>query len=318
MARKAAPKQIEPLKGRHFLTLADYESHELQALLQFAAQLKAWKKEGKAYAPLAGKTLGMIFSKASTRTRVSFEVGMVQLGGHAIFLGDKDSQLGRGETIADTARVLSRYVDGIMIRTYAHGDVIELARHANVPVINGLTDSFHPCQALADFMTMQEQFGELQGRKLAYVGDGNNMVHSLLIGAAQFGVRIAVATPPGYEPMESVVRDSERIAERTGGSIAVTHDPEAAVAGADAVYTDVWASMGQEAEAGKRLRDFQGFQVDAQLMAQAQEHAVFLHCLPAHRGEEVAEDVIDGPQSLVFDQAENRLHVQKALLVALL
>lgn len=310
--------QIEMLKGRHFLTLADYSKSELEALLQLAKQLKKWQQQGKVYQPLAGKTLGMVFAKSSTRTRVSFEVGMFQLGGHALFLGKDDIQLGRGETIPDTARVLSRYVDGIMIRTFAHRDVIELARYATVPVINGLTDSFHPCQALADFLTIEEKLGELQGRKLAYVGDGNNMVHSLMLGAAKLGVDIAVATPPGYEPNTDVVQDSEQIAQKSGSSVTVTNDPREAVNGADAVYTDVWASMGQEAEAQERIIAFQGFQVDESLMAEAPDHAIFLHCLPAHRGEEVASAVIDGPRSVVFDQAENRLHAQKAILASLL
>lgn len=306
------------LRGRHFLTLADYESTELETLLQFADELKKWQAQGKPYQPLLGKTLGMIFEKASTRTRVSFEVGMFQLGGHALFLSKEDLQLGRGETIADTAQVLSRYVDGVMVRTFAHAGLVELAQHASIPVINGLTDSYHPCQAMADFMTMRAHFGELKGRKLAYVGDGNNMVHSLMLGAAKFGVDIAVATPPGYEPLTEVIRDCERFAKESGSKVIVTHDPGIAVKEADAVYTDVWASMGQEAEAAERQRAFQGFQVDEALMAQAKATAIFLHCLPAYRGKEVAAPVIDGPQSLVFEQTENRLHVQKAILASLL
>lgn len=309
---------VEGLKGRHFLTLADFSKEELTSLLTFAKDLKQWQKQGKPYRPLVGKTLGMIFAKSSTRTRVSFEVGMFQLGGHALFLGKNDIQLGRGETIPDTARVLSRYVDGIMIRTYAHTDVVELARYASVPVINGLTDAFHPCQVLADLLTLKEHFGQLKGLKLAYVGDGNNMAHSLLLGAAKMGIHVAVATPSGYEPDGDIVRDSEQAARENGSRVTVTHDPHEAVKGADAVYTDVWASMGQEAEASERRRAFQGYQVNGELMAEAKDGAIFLHCLPAHRGEEVTADVIDGPQSVVVNQAENRLHVQKAILASLL
>mgnify|MGYP001386718335 CR=1 FL=1 len=318
MSTTIATKNVATLKGRHFLTLADYSKSELESLLQLAKALKKWQQQGKTYQPLAGKTLGMIFTKASTRTRVSFEVGMLQLGGHALFLGKDDIQLGRGETIPDTARVLSRYVDGIMIRTFAHRDVIELARYATVPVINGLTDAFHPCQALADFLTIEEKLGGLKGSKLAYVGDGNNMVHSLMLGAAKLGVHIAVATPTGYEPDTDVVRDSEQFAQESGSSVTVTNDPLEAVNGAHVIYTDVWASMGQEAEAQERLKAFQGYQVDKSLMDAAHDHAIFLHCLPAHRGEEVAAEVIDGPKSVVFSQAENRLHAQKAILASLL
>lgn len=309
---------IKSLKGRHFLTLDDYTAEDLTALLDFAIKMKAWQKSGKVYQPLTGKTLGLVFAKASTRTRVSFEVGMFQLGGHALFLGQNDLQLGRGETIADTARVLSRYVDGIMIRTFAHSDVVELARYSGVPVINGLTDTFHPCQAMADFMTIKERFGDLQGRKLAYVGDGNNVLHSLMIVAAKLGVHISIAVPPGYEPQEDIMKDCIQIAKARGSEVTVMNDPVQAVQGADAVYTDVWTSMGQEAEAQERLQAFQTFQVNPELMAKAQADAIFLHCLPAHRGEEVVDEVIDGPQSAVFDQAENRLHAQKAILASLM
>lgn len=309
---------IKSLKGRHFLTLDDYTAEELTALLEFAVEIKEWQKSGKTYQPLAGKTLGLVFAKASTRTRVSFEVGMFQLGGHALFLGQNDLQLGRGETIPDTARVLSRYVDGIMIRTFAHSDVVELARYSGVPVINGLTDTFHPCQAMADFLTMKERFGDLRGLKLTYVGDGNNVLHSLMIVAAKLGVHMTVAVPPGYEPQADIVRDCAEIAKTSGSEVAVTNDPEQAVQGADAVYTDVWTSMGQEAEAQERLQAFQAYQVNPKLMARAHKDAIFLHCLPAHRGEEVVDEVIDGPQSAVFDQAENRLHAQKAILASLM
>ncbi|WP_054951246.1 ornithine carbamoyltransferase [Numidum massiliense] len=308
----------QSLKGRHFLTLLDYSTAQLQGLVSLAAQLKQQHKEGVPYRPLAGKTLAMIFAKASTRTRVSFETGMYQLGGHALFLGQDDIQLGRGETVADTARVLSRYVDGIMVRTFSHSDVVELARCASVPVINALTDRFHPCQALADMMTLMEQFGDVKGRKLAYIGDGNNMAHSLLAGAVKFGMHVAVAAPPGYEPLADIVAECRSIGKETGGTVTITNEPQVAVAGADAVYTDVWASMGQEAETAERLQAFQQFQVGESLLAQATEHAVFMHCLPAHRGEEVTAGVIDGARSVIFEQAENRLHAQKAILASLL
>lgn len=318
MSTFVLPQTTEALKGRHFLTLADYSTTELAALIDLAIRLKAWQQENEAHPLLAGKTLGMIFAKASTRTRVSFEVGMYQLGGHALFLGQNDIQLGRGETIADTARVLSRYVDGIMIRTFEQNDIVELARYAGVPVINGLTDLFHPCQALADFMTIQEKLGDLKGRKIAYVGDGNNMVHSLMHGAVKLGMHIAVASPPGYEPRDEVIRACEQGVKTNGSSVSVTHDPVTAVKSADIVYTDVWTSMGQEAETAERESVFQSYQVNASLMAGAKEHAIFLHCLPAHRGEEVTSEVIDGPQSAVFDQAENRLHAQKAILASVM
>lgn len=308
----------EGLKGRDFLALADITAAELAYLLDLAVRLKVLQKEGGQYAPLAGKTLAMIFEKPSTRTRVSFEVGMTQLGGQALFLSRNDLQLGRGETIADTARVLSRYVDAIMIRAYSHQQVVELARAATVPVINGLTDFAHPCQALADLLTLREAFGRLEGLKLAYVGDGNNVANSLIVGAAKMGLHVAVATPEGYAPHPTVMETARECAQVSGGSVTWTTDPVEAVSGAHAVYTDVWASMGQEEEAEARKAVFAPYQVNAGLMAKADPQAVFLHCLPAHRGEEVTDEVIDGPQSVVFDQAENRLHVQKAILVALL
>jgi ornithine carbamoyltransferase len=267
---------------------------------------------------LAGKTLAMIFQKSSTRTRVSFEVGIYQLGGLGLFLSGNDLQLGRGETVADTARVLSRYVNGIMARVYAHNDIVELAKCASVPVINGLSDLLHPCQALADYFTILEKKKDLAGRKIAYVGDGNNMCHSLLYGANKVGMNIAVATPPGYEPKSIIVKSANREAQQVGVTIEVTQDPAEAVRGADVVYTDVWASMGQEAEAEQRREAFAGYQVDDALMGQAKPDAVFMHCLPAHRDEEVSASVLDGPQSIVFDQAENRLHVQKAILYLLM
>lgn len=301
---------------RHLISIHDLTREEVAGLHRLAARLKA---EPAAYRQtLVDKTLAMVFEKSSTRTRVSFEVGMLQLGGHALFLSSRDIQLGRGEPISDTAKVLSRYVDGVMARTFAHQTVLDLAAHGSIPVINGLTDDLHPCQALADYFTLGEIFGDLAGRRIAYVGDGNNMAHSLLFGAAKVGLDIVVASPAGYEVKPDCVELAREDAEKAGTSIELTTDPQAAVQGASAVYTDVWASMGQEAEAEARLRAFEGFVVDEALMAEALPDAVFLHCLPAHRGEEVTAGVADGPQSRIFDQAENRLHVQKAILAWLL
>jgi ornithine carbamoyltransferase len=301
---------------RHLISIHDLSAAEVESLLALAAEVKAHPQRFRP--ALAGKTLAMIFQKSSTRTRVSFEAGMAQLGGQALFLSAGDLQLGRGETIADTARVLSRYVDAVMARTFAHQDVLDLAAHGSVPVINGLTDALHPCQALADYFTLREIFGDLRGRKLAYVGDGNNVAHSLLFGAAKAGMDVAVATPSGYEAAPAYLELARADAAAAGIRLETGFDPAAAVAGASAVYTDVWASMGQEAEAEARRRAFAGFTVDAALMARALPEAVFLHCLPCHRGEEVTAEVVDGPQSRVFDQAENRLHVQKAVLLWLL
>lgn len=296
---------------RDFLEIPDFTTDELYDLLDLAHHLKRGDYPGK---PLAGKTLAMIFEKSSTRTRVSFEVGTLQLGGHALFLSSRDIQLGRGEPIKDTARVLSRYVDGIMIRTFDHGNVVELAHYASVPVINGLTDLLHPCQVLADVMTIQEEFGtDLSGRKVAWVGDGNNMANSWLNAAYRFGFELRLACPKGYEPDKAIFDRA-----RTAANVMLTHDPREAVEGADVVNTDVWASMGQEAEAEERRRAFKGYHVDEALMSLASDDAIFLHCLPAHRGEEVADEVIEGPRSRVFDEAENRLHVQKALLIRLM
>lgn len=304
------------MSARHLISIHDLTRDEVAGLHRLAARIKA---EPAAYhQALAGKTLAMVFEKSSTRTRVSFEVGMLQLGGHALFLSSRDIQLGRGEPISDTAQVLSRYVDGVMARTFAHQTVLDLAGHGSIPVINGLTDDLHPCQALADYFTLGEIFGDLAGRRIAYVGDGNNMAHSLLFGAAKAGMDIAIASPAGYEVKPDYVELAREDAEKAGTSIELTTDPRAAVQGASAVYTDVWASMGQEAEAEARLRAFDGFVVDEALMAEALPDAVFLHCLPAHRGEEVTAGVADGPQSRIFDQAENRLHVQKAILAWLL
>ena len=286
-------------------------------LFRLAADIKANPK--KYAAALAGQTLGMIFEKSSTRTRVSFEVGMFQLGGHALFLSARDIQLGRGEPIYDTAKVLSRYLDGIMARTFAHKTVTDLAQYASVPVINGLTDLSHPCQSMTDFFTAWEHFGgELKGRKLAYIGDGNNMAHSLMFTASKVGMDISIATPGGYAPDATIVAMAQADAEAAGTKVIVTTSIEEAVAGADVVETDVWASMGQEAEAEKRNRDFSGWIVNGRVMAMAKPEAIFMHCLPAHRGEEVAAEVIDSPQSVIYDEAENSLHVQKAIMVALM
>jgi ornithine carbamoyltransferase len=310
--------KVVSLKGKDFLTLMDISTEDIHYLLTLAAQLKEKQLAGQSYTPLAGKTLAMIFEKPSTRTRVSFEVGMIQLGGSALYLNSNDLQLGRGETIADTARVLSQYVDAIMIRTFAHSKIEELAQYATIPVINGLTDDDHPCQALADLLTIYEVKKTLKGLKLAYVGDGNNVAHALMIAAAKVGMDCTIACPSGYEPKETYVNAAVQIGKQSGATIAVTHDPIEAVADADVIYTDVWTSMGQEQESEQRLAVFQGFQVNDELVKHAKPDYMFLHCLPAHRGEEVAADVIDGPNSYVFQQAGNRLHIQKAILVSLL
>lgn len=318
MAGTAEQDMAIQLKGRDFIGLVDYAPEEIQYLIELAIELKKKQKAGEVYQPLKGKTLGMIFEKSSTRTRVSFEVGMYQLGGHALFLSKNDLQIGRGESIWDTAQTMSRYLDGIMIRTFAHRTVIDLARGATVPVINGLTDLSHPCQALADYQTIYEKKGRLQGLKVAYIGDGNNMVHSLLMGAAKLGVNFAVATPEGYEPDAEVLRSSKEVAAKSGASIYIGTDPKEAIADADVVYTDVWASMGFEAEQKERELAFKNYQVNDELVKYAKKDYLFMHCLPAHRGEEVSEGVIDGPNSVIFDQAENRLHAQKAIMAAIM
>ncbi len=306
-------------KGKDFLQLADYTTEEILCLLAVAQELKAQQKQGKPHPYLTGKVLGMIFEKSSTRTRVSFEVGMLQLGGHAIFLSSKDIQLGRGESISDTAKVLSRYVDGIMIRTFSHDSVEELAQFATVPVINGLTDLQHPTQVLADLLTILEHKGKLAGLKLCYVGDGNNnMAHSLMEGAVKVGMDISIASPPGYSPHGKITEKAIKAGKQTGSTVIITNDPMAAMKDADVVVTDVWTSMGQEKETAMRLQAFQGFQVNEKLCQHAKEDYIFLHCLPAHRGEEVTAEIIDGPHSVVFDEAENRLHAQKAILKLLL
>ena len=295
---------------RDFLAIPDFSKSELIALFDLALRMKSGAYRDK---PLAGKTLGMIFTKSSTRTRVSFEVGTFQLGGHALFLSSRDIQLGRGEPIKDTARVLSRYLDGIMIRTFAHSDVEELARYATIPVINGLTDFLHPCQILADLLTIKEHLGGWDGKVVAWVGDGNNMAHSWINAAGVLGFELRIACPEGYDPDPLLLKHNQARA-----NITVVRDPKDAVRGAHAVNTDVWASMGQEEEQAKREQAFKGFCVDDALMQLADPSAIFLHCLPAHRGEEVTESVIEGPQSRVFDEAENRLHVQKAVMATLM
>ena len=295
---------------RDFLTFQDVTKAEVDALFELTKKMKGGSYREK---PLAGKTLALVFAKSSTRTRVSFEVGAYQLGGHALFLSSRDIQIGRGEPIPDTARVLSRMVDGIMIRTFSHAEVEELAKWASVPVINGLTDRHHPCQVLADVFTMVEQLGGYAGKRVAWVGDGNNMANSWLDAGALLGFEVRLACPEGYEPDRGVF---ERASKAT--KVLITEEPEEAVDGADVVNTDVWASMGQEAEAEERKMAFKGYCVDAELMQRALPTAIFLHCLPAHRGEEVTNDVIEGPRSRVWDEAENRLHVQKALLATLM
>ena len=295
---------------RDFLAIPDFSSAELESLFALADSMRAGTYTRK---PLTGQTLAMIFMKASTGTRVSFEVGTYQLGGHALFLSPRDVQLGRGEPISDTAKVLSRYVNGIMIRTFAHADVEALAKDATIPVINGLTDLLHPCQVLADILTVRQQLGSIKGRKVAWIGDGNNMANSWINAAYVLGFELSLACPEGYDPDAALVARAQ-----TRAKVSVVRDPAVAAAGADVVTTDVWASMGQEEEQAIREKAFRGFCVDAALMAHAAKNAIFLHCLPAHRGEEVTADVIDGPQSRVWDEAENRLHIQKAIMAVLM
>lgn len=304
------------MNHKDLVSIHDYSAADVAEIFSVAAEMK--EKPAKFASSLAGKTLGMIFEKSSTRTRVSFEVGMFQLGGHALFLSSRDIQLGRGETIYDTARVLSRYLDGIMARTFAHKTVTDLAEYATIPVINGLTDLLHPCQALTDYFTASEKFGSLKGRKIAYIGDGNNMAHSLMFGAPKVGMNIAVATPRAYGPDPEVVAKAKADADAAGTKVSVTNSIEEAAQGADIIETDVWASMGQEEEAAKRQRDFDGWQVNGNVMRMAKKEAIFMHCLPAHRGEEVSAEVADSPQSVIYDEAENRLHVQKALMYLLM
>jgi len=304
---------LDGLKGRDFTRVADWTGEELERTLDLADELKQQQKRREQHHLLPGRTLGMIFQKPSTRTRVSFEVGIAQLGGTGLYLSAGDLQLGRGETLKDTATVLSRYLDAIMIRTFAQEDVEELARHASIPVINGLTDSAHPCQALADVMTIRERLGRLEGVTLVYLGDGNNVCASLMVAAAKLGLNFRAATPKGYEPSAEAVEIAREAATQSGATIELLADPLEAAAGADVLYTDVWTSMGQEEERERRLRDLAGFGIDDDLVVLAKD-AIVLHCLPAHYGEEITEEVLYGPQSAVWDQAENRLHAQKALM----
>lgn len=302
---------------KHLLKISDLTKEDFNHIMQVTEQLKKEQKAGQEHHILKGKTLGMVFSKSSTRTRVSFEVGMYQLGGYALFLSSNDIQLGRGETIYDTANVLSRFLDGIMIRTFKQSDVEDLARFGSIPIINGLTDDHHPCQALADLFTLYEYKGKLEGLKLAYVGDGNNVANSLMEACALAGVNFAVATPKGYECDPAVTENAKRVAEQNGCTIEVTDEADAAVFGADAVYTDTWVSMGQEEEKAKRIEIFKPYQVNEKLMKKANS-AIFLHCLPAYRGYEVTEEIIDSPISAIFDEAENRMHAQNAVMTILM
>jgi ornithine carbamoyltransferase len=306
------------LKGKDFLRVNDWATEDLLAVLELADRLKIRQREGVEHRHLEGRTLGMIFQKPSTRTRVSFEVGMFQLGGAALYLAAGDLQLGRGETIKDTARVLSRYLDGIMIRTFAQSDVDELAEHADIPVINGLTDEFHPCQALADVMTIRERLGGFEGVRVAYLGDGNNVCHSLMVACGKLGMDFVAATPEGYDPHPDVVEWAREAAAAADGSVELLRDPRAAAAGADVLYTDVWTSMGQEEEHARRLRDLEAYRIDDALVSLGSERAIVLHCLPAHYGEEITEEVLYSERSAVWDQAENRLHAQKALMALII
>lgn len=301
-----------------FISLHDCTPEQISGLLELAIKLKKEQKTGIPHPLLKGKTLGMIFTKSSTRTRVSFEVGMTQLGGYPLFLSSNDLQLGRGEPIYDTAKVLERYLDGIMIRTFSHQDVLDLAKYADIPVINALTDLLHPCQVLADLQTIYEKKGALKGLKLAYIGDGNNMANSLLYGCGKMGLDCAVATPAGYEPDAEVVENAKGDFAASGASMLLTQDPAEAIKDADIVYTDTWVSMGMEAEKAERVKLFMPYQVNAALFAKAKDDAIFMHCLPAYRGYEVTEDVIDGAHSVIFDEAENRLHAQKAVMATLM
>ncbi|MDO9536035.1 MAG: ornithine carbamoyltransferase [Bacillota bacterium] len=309
---------MNSLLGRHFLSLQDFTASEIDALLDFAQELKGKLKKGIPHPVLAGKTLGMIFQKPSTRTRVSFEVGIWQLGGYGLFLSSQDLQMGRGEPIKDTAAVLSRYLDGIMIRTFDHGEVEELAAHATIPVINGLTDLLHPCQALADLLTIKEKIGHLDGVNAAYLGDGNNVAHSLLLGCSRMGVNLSVGAPEGYQPLEEIVKKARENASISGSKVTVTQDPREAVHEADVIYTDVWASMGQEEEKIARKKIFSPYQINSELVKLARPGALVMHCLPAYRGEEITEEVLKSEQSVVLDQAENRLHAQKSLMAMLM
>lgn len=306
------------LKGRDFLTLRDFTGEEIQYIVDLGLDLKDKLKKGIPHPYLQGKSLAMIFQKSSTRTRVSFEVGMYQLGGQALFLSTRDLQIGRGEPVQDTARVLSRYVDGILIRTYEQAEVEAFAKYADVPVINGLTDTYHPTQIIADLITIKEQKGHLKGLNFCYVGDGNNMAHSLAIGMLKCGLNVGIATPDAYQPDAEIMAYAKGIAAENGCEFVLTNDPKAVVKNADVVYTDTWASMGQEDEKEARAKAFAGYTIDADLFALAKDDAIFMHCLPAYRGYEMTEDVLEHERSVVFDEAENRMHAHKAIMAAIM
>jgi ornithine carbamoyltransferase len=306
------------MKGKSLISIANLSIEEIYQIFEISKSLKLKLFTGEPHRILEGKTLGMIFSKPSTRTRVSFETGIYQLGGIGLYLGPNDLQLKRGESISDTAKVLSRYLNGIMIRTFNHRDVIDLARYGSIPVINGLTDLLHPCQVLSDLFTILEKKKTLKGLKLAYIGDGNNMAHSLLNGCSKVGINISIAAPKGYKPNEDIVTKAKEFAAYMGSKVEILDNPAEAVKNADVIYTDVWASMGQEAEAKERIKRFEGFQVNEELVKLAKEDYLFMHCLPAHRGEEVSDNICDSPNSIIFDEAENRLHVQKAIMALLM
>ena len=307
------------LQGKDLLSIHDLSIEEVEEILQLAKELKAMQLAGIEHHILEGKTLGMIFEKASTRTRVSFEVGMYQLGGQALFLSNRDLQIGRGEPIRDTARVLSRYLDGIMIRTFGHDKLVEFAKWADVPVINALTDLLHPCQALTDMLTIQEHLGsDLRGMKFAFIGDGNNMAHSLMYACSKLGIDFALATPKGYEPDKTVVKNAKQDAKESGATITLTDDIWKAAKDADVLCTDVWTSMGEEEEREQRMKAFAGYQINYDLLATANKRAIVLHCLPAHRGEEITEEVFELNADVIFDEAENRLHTQKAIMALLM
>ncbi len=305
-------------KGRDFISLHDYSQKELLYFLDVADFLKKQKKAGGNIEYLKGKTLGMIFQKSSTRTRVSFETGIYYLGGIGLFLSSSDLQIGRGEPVADTARVLARYLNGIMIRTFSHKEVLDLAKYADIPVINGLTDLLHPCQALADMQTAREYKGSLKGLKMAFIGDGNNVTHSLMYAGAKFGMEVSIACPAGYEPNAEITASAVADAKVNGGAISIVRDPNEAAKDADIIYTDVWASMGQEGETQKRRQAFVNYKVDDALLAKAAKDVMVMHCLPAHRGEEITDSVMEGPHSAVFDEAENRLYTQMAIMALLI
>ncbi len=302
------------LKGKSFLAISDFSREELEEILAQGEKLKLEHLSGKDEPLLKGKSIGVIFEKPSTRTRISFAVGIFQLGAQALILNSSNMQLKRGETVADTARVLSRYLHAIVARVYAHKTLEDLRDYGSVPVINALSDYTHPCQIMGDLLTIREKKNKLDGLKLAYLGDGNNVCHSLMFGGTKFGMHVSVATPEGYEPDEKVTKLSEKFAEESGGSLTITHDPFEAAKDADVIYTDVWASMGEEAEHDKRVKVMQPYQLNDTLISKAKKDVIVMHCLPAHRGEEITDSVIDGPHSVVWDQAENRLHIQKAIL----